>query len=196
MTLPTDSAAREAAARRDSTLAGTLPLIVLTSIFFAGSWLAYVWFPRVGPARFPLWGLLVILGFMAAIGAVVSWFFATDEGEVSTGSADGKAFFPPQPGSTTQGDFGRPAPGPITTPTRSEATGGAGPITGAPEGNLEPWDEDVLPPAAVHGPRPVLTTLDDPGSVGRALEEIADIQRQLLARRMATDGPSEPSALS
>lgn len=172
----------------------TLPLLILTGAFFAGSYALYLTHPRLGPGNFPIWGLLLTLGCVAGIGSTVSWFFATDDVTTPAGIE--------RPGSTValapvrgvHNDFGRPVP---ETAPRDHS---AGPPDSAAKAVVRtrtpsaPWDEDVLPPVTAKGPRPVLTTPEDPGEIGRALEEIADIQRQLAARPPVPAAAEETSA--
>ena len=156
---------------------GTLPLLTVTVLLFVGAFVLLFMEPRAGAGRFPLWSLLFTLGIVAAIGSTISWFYAEDEAEPES-IASGVAPVP----TPRRSDFGRPLP---------EVGGRPAPGRPVPAGarDTAPWDEDVLPPVVAHGPRPVLTTLDDPGEIGRALEEIAEIQRQLATRR-----PAAPTA--
>lgn len=147
----------------------TAGLLIMSDVFFAYE-------PHAGPAHFPLWGLLLTLGLVAAVGASVSWFFATDEPtpetlpRAKTGGARSSA-------RSERKDYGRPAP-----EVASGSPSGRGSAVPPAVVVSEPWNEDVLPPATAHGPRPVWTTPDDPGEIAQALEEIAEIQRQLTAR--------------
>ena len=177
-----------------SQIAGALPLIVLTAVLFVASYLTYLSYPRVGPDHFPLWGLLMTLGFVAAIGAVVSGFFATD-GPVPARVPRDRGSVARPPGATdSRTDFGRPAPLAATSSNSAGPSAGpARPAATAPS-QVEPWNEDALPPAPARGPRPLLTTLDDPGQIGRALQEIADIQRELAARQRTVRKPTEAPA--
>ncbi|MGC2360065.1 MAG: hypothetical protein WA691_07165 [Thermoplasmata archaeon] len=173
-----------------SPLVGTLPLIGLTAALLGGAYLIHLGFPRLGPSNFPLWGLLLTLGFVAAFGAVVSFFFATDETESSVPSAEAES----PKGRTSRSDFGRPIPDLTPKTPPSPLTSGTGLAAAAGGAPPAPWDEDVLPPVPARGPRPVLTTPDDPGDIGRALEEIADIQRELSARRASALATGEAPA--
>jgi hypothetical protein len=177
-----------------SQLLGALPLIVLTGFLFVATYLTYHAYPKVGPYNFPLWGLLMTLGFVAAIGAVVSGFFATD-GPVPPRAPRGRGSGArPPDGSDSRADFGRPVPLAPTTGKSAGTAGGPARPAAIAQPQAKPWDEDVLPPVPPRGPRPVLTTLDDPGEIGRALQEIADIQRELAARqspvRTSTETPT------
>jgi hypothetical protein len=177
-----------------SPVAGTLPLILLTAVLFAGAFAAYRIAPRLGPDNFPLWGLLLTLGFVAAIGSAVSWFFAVDE---PAPVAPARVVVEVTPASTrteARSELGRPAPEvvaarPVSPPSVGSGVGVAATLTPA-----EPWNEDALPPVSPRGPRPVLTTLDDPGDIGRALQEIADIQRELSTRRPTGDATAKTPA--
>jgi hypothetical protein len=179
---------------RGASLWGTLPLIALTAVLYVGAYVAYRSFRTLGPANFPLWGLLFTLGFVGAIGAVVSWFFATDDHEPAPGSPRESRVDTPSPSSDPRADFGRPIPSltphPPPTPTATVVGGTAAVAVETPA----PWDEDALPPVAARGPRPVLTTPEDPGDIRRALEEIAEIQRELSVRRPVPVGPRESPA--
>jgi hypothetical protein len=172
----------------DDSVRGSLPLLVLTGLLFTGAAVLRWLYPRLGPYSFPLWGLLLTLGFVAAIGSIVSLFFAEeDERRLD---APERTTGPVAADSPSERDgFGRPSPDlaisppsapPASVAERADAT--------------KPWDEDVLPPAPVRGPRPVLTTLDDPGDIARALEEIAEIQRQLASRPVAAPNANKAPA--
>jgi len=168
----------------------TLPLLALTGALFSLSIAFFVLFPRAGPRTFPLWGLLLTLGFVAAIGSAVSLFFATEEpGQTEAGDRSADTGGKRRVGSR---EFGRPAP--EITPLAAHPIAARTPaLVGSNAGTEpDPWNEDLLPPAAIRGPRPVLTTLDDPGDISRALEEIAEIQRQLATRptTAAADTPA------
>jgi hypothetical protein len=173
--MPESSGRRESAA-----FWGTLPLLSATMLLFLGAFAMFTFAPHAGAGRFPLWSLLFTLGIVAAIGSTFSWFYASDEPDDSESPLDA-ALSP----AGRRPDFGRPVPevGPRPSATVEGAVGASG---------TKPWDEDVLPPAVAHGPRPILTTLDDPGEIGRALEEIAEIQRQLAAR--TTNSPRAAAA--
>jgi hypothetical protein len=178
----------------ESALRGTLPLILLTAALFVGSYAVYALYPDRGPYNFPLWGLLLTLAFVAAIGAVVSWFFAVDDTEAVAKEA--RATTTPTPSSTegSRSDFGRPVPEvSARRPSATAPAGNARPATPA-RPSVAPWDEDAIPPLATRGPRPVLTTPDDPGDIARALEEIEEIQRQLAIRPTGTASSAEASA--
>jgi hypothetical protein len=182
---PKHSAVQTPVDDRRSALLGTLPLAILTVTMFIGAYVVYARYPGVGPGDFRLWGLFLTLGFVAAIGTVVSWFFATDEPELSSSREDSAAADTASRRPSAPVEFGRPTPDAVS----SRGSAGTAPVhvPAAPTAPIAvpdaaPWDEDVLPPPIVRGPRPVLPTLDDPGEIDRALEEIEEIQRELAAR--------------
>ncbi len=175
-----------------SALRATLPLLALTGLLIVAAAVIYLYRPRFGPDDFPIWGLFLTLGFVAAIGSVVSWFWAVDDRETAA-VASTNAYRAPSP---SREEFGRPTPdfasrGKVARPSGGPDRAGASPSPAL----ANPWDEDVLPPVAAHGPRPVWTTPDDPGDIARALEEIAEIQRQLTTRpRSRPASVAEPLA--
>jgi hypothetical protein len=184
MTAPREADPADAPPHVRSPILGTLPLIVLTGALFVGAYFVHQVAPTTGPYNFPLWGLLMTLGFIAAIGAVVSWFFATDEPSRNAPTTDVDSGAGDLVSRRARGDFGRPVPEVARAATPSASAARA----------AEPWNEDLLPPVAPHRPRPVLTTPDDPGDIARALDEIADIQRELAAPRSTTGNPRESPA--
>ncbi|MGA8541928.1 MAG: hypothetical protein WB947_00060 [Thermoplasmata archaeon] len=177
-----------------SALYATLPLVALTLVLFVTSYLIYLSYPGVGADHFPLWGLLITLGFIAAIGATVSGFFAVGPNELASPSERGAPAGPSSGPRRARVEFGRPVPEVSRNLAASVPTSGAATTTATAQASAEPWNEDLLPPVAPRGPRPVLTTLEDPGDIARALEEIADIQRQLSARRPPPTAHSETPA--
>lgn len=55
------------------------PLLGASIALFAAGYLCYEFHVSLGPSAFSLWALLLVLGFVAAIGASISWFFAEEE---------------------------------------------------------------------------------------------------------------------
>jgi hypothetical protein len=171
---------------------GTLPLLMITGALFFVSVVFFAYYRNVGPRDFPLWGLLLTLGFVSAIGSSVSVFFAAEDEEPES---TGEGSIPSTGESRSDRDeFGRPKPDLVDPGPGSPTVGPVTPRVPGRAAEVQPWSEDTLPPAVLRGPRPVLTTLDDPGDISRALEEIAEIQRQLVARAPATPARPEPSA--
>jgi hypothetical protein len=147
----------------------SLPLIVVTVALFIGSVVVDRLDPTAGPGGFPLWGLLMTLGFIAAIGSTVSWFFAK-------GVADDATQGPTRTADTPD-ESGRPVPD----------------VRRAPEaGTPEEWDESSLPvaPAPRAPPRAVATAPVAPDDVERALDEIAQIEEELEGRGPSSLGRS------
>jgi hypothetical protein len=159
---------RPAASREWSAFRASLPLLVVSAGLFVGSVAVDLVAPDAGPGGFPLWGLLLTLGFTAAIGTTLSWFFAVGP---EVGSA-------PAPGaSTVPLDLGRPAP----DVRRAE------PATPTPE-----WDEgpasDV--PAALGTGVGTAPRSGAPDDVERALDEIAQIEEELEGRPTLRRAPA------
>ncbi len=173
-----------------SPFTSALPLMFVTGGCFAASLFAYLDFRATGPGHFPLWGLLLTLGIVAAIGAVVCVFLGVDELESPDSAADGTD----SAGQEMGHGFGRPAPDVAARREGADLPSRAVTVIPAIGGVAESWAEDILPPVAPHGPRPILTTLEDPGGIGRVLEEIAEIQRQLIARSSPANAPLQAPA--
>jgi hypothetical protein len=55
------------------------PLLGASIALFAAGYLCYWFHVSLGPSAFSLWALLLVLGFVAAIGASISWFFVDEE---------------------------------------------------------------------------------------------------------------------
>jgi hypothetical protein len=146
------------------------PLILgSAALFVAGvvSWWVGV---RVGPPRFPLWALLVVLGFVMAIGAVLSWFLS--EGESVPVPDDGQAAALPPDSSRRDGELGRPVPDVRRTGHRPTLSSVA-----------PPWDEGEI--EAPH-PKPSGPPLPRPWSDADAevaFQELEGIQREIASRR-------------
>lgn len=153
----------------------SLPLFVVSVGLFVGSAVVYSIARSIGPGGFPLWGLLMTLGFIAAIGTTVSWFFAKGVAEESSRPADAEV---------EAEDAGRPAPD-----VRRASTVPTTPTT--PD-----WDESTIPARPVPRPpaRPVAVAPLGPDDVERALDEIAQIEEELEGRgRSALARPISPA---
>jgi hypothetical protein len=173
--------------RREAVL-GTMPLLILVGFLLAAALFIFLLNPSLGPTIFPLWGLFLVLGVIAAGGASVSLLYAEERVPsvpAVPGSADATTPSRSPPSLTfAREEFGRPVPdvtrsapaSPALTPVRVVA---------------EPWDEDALPVTAVPAAPPI--TPERPSDISRALDEIADIQRELLGRR-APSSPAPPDA--
>ena len=164
---------------------GTVPLLILVGFLFVAAYFVFLLSPTLGPSVFPLWGLFVALGIIAAAGAFVSWAYSADEVPVARARTRSIAA-PASPSSTERrSDFGRPTPDIARVENAVPA-----PVVTAP------WDEDVLPlPVSRAQPFPDVAAPPPPSDISRALDEIADIQRQLMTRRDPTPPPpAAPSA--
>ena len=162
-----------------STVLASLPMLLLTVALFAAGYVLLGLGVNFGPRVLPLWALLLVLGFVACIGTVISWFFVEGPRPArEMGIAADAAV-------TTSGrslDRGRPRPN--VGPTVGSSVGGT-------SKGLEPWDE--LPVATPSwsepnfgpslGPSPAREPA--PEDAGRVLEEIDGIEREVAPRRKA-----------
>jgi hypothetical protein len=184
MTEPADPPPGDSTDELPSAFFGALPLILLCGALFCAADIIYFTHPGWGPYFLPIYALLLILGVIAAIGAIVAGFFATEtpaRAELPEPNAvgGGTAHVDGRP----REEFGRPVPD-VSLP-HAPGSGSGGYATALPptRAEAEPWNEDLIPPAPPRGPRPVWTTPDDPGDIAHVLEEIADIQRELSTRK-------------
>jgi hypothetical protein len=164
-------------------LLGTLPLLILVAFLLVAASFTFLLNRNLGPAIFPLWSLFAVLGVIAGLGACVSWFYSDDHpdrAEVATARVGATV---PTGAPASRRDFGRPAPEVVRAPP-------AAPNASADE----PWNEDLVPVSAAAAARPTpaseAPSPEPPSDVSRALDEIDDIQRQLIARRPPT-APTE-----
>ena len=150
---------------RRSGLEAAFPLLVLTVVLFVAAGATYATFPTAGLGVLRIWGLFMTLGFIAAIGATLAWYFAVGPEDVSLGSSS-RATHRGERNAARDG--GRPAPA-IT------AVGSVAPRPPA-------WSEEEVPflPARHYRPVPsgAVATVD----VGSALTEINGIEDELDAR--------------
>ena len=180
-------------------LAESAPLFVISGALFVAGFLFWRDGSTAGPTFFPIWNLLIALGFIAAIGGLISWLFA-----MPAGAAPGERASPSGSAEEDRDDFGRPRPevrrrSPVPTPTGGLAT--AMSSYGMPPRAI--WSEDdlpVLPPAPL--PRaparaapatpspPRLATGND--GVNLMLAELDDIERAVAPRRRPVQRVSAP----
>ena len=147
----------------------TLPLLIASAVLFAAG--AVTWWAgvRVGPPRFPLWALLVVLGFVAAIGSVLAAFLGGDE-TVTVPPATDKEIEDAR--STPPAvELGRPAPD-VRRPEQPPVVPSA-----------VPWDEGPVEssrpaPVAAPAPRP-WTDVD----AEVAMRELEGIEQEIAPRR-------------
>ena len=119
--------------------------------------------PHARPDGFPLWGFVLTLGAIAALGATFLWFSA------------------PAPPTAPVTDPREPWPDPaLGRPLPEVRQSPRAPPAAAS------WDESVLPVRRAAPPRrPVPVRARPPDDVERALAEIAEIEEQLEVRPLA-----------
>ncbi|HXW67663.1 MAG TPA: hypothetical protein VEL82_07310 [Thermoplasmata archaeon] len=174
--MPTEAAPAESLG---DGLAASWPLLAAAAGLFVGAAVVFERAPHVGPSDFPLWGLLIALGFIAGIGATLSWFYATSATTVAPEVAAPKAELAGATRRAPAGEGGRPVP-----EARRADDGAAG--AGA-------WDETLLVAPAVSPrvvrPPPALSEEE----VDRALNEIDRIEEQLSRRPEPKRPRGEPN---
>jgi len=170
----------------------SLPLFIVSAIFFAVGGAVLDFDPRYGPGSFTLWALLFALGFVAAIGGVASWLLVEEPAPPEPAAPRGRRALrgsaldleeePAQPPGLDRSEFGRPTPwvrdrtGPAPyVPSTAELNGTT---REAPE-----WDEDVLTPASAE-PAGSISAAD-------ALRDLDGIEQELVPR---TSGHATPPA--
>jgi len=164
-------------------LLASLPMLLLAIAFFAAGYLLLWMGVDIGPGAMPLWALFLVLGFVASIGTVISWFFVEEaRSDRIPGNAPVAAVAPP----VRSPDLGRPRPS--VAPAARPSVGGAAaarPSVSAAPAAVEPWDEGpIAPPARSEPPaRPVPPLVPPYGETGRVLEELEGIEREVAPRR-------------
>jgi hypothetical protein len=145
-------------------LVENLPFLIVTCALFLGSYLCHEFGNSIGPSIFPLWALLLTLGFVAAIGTSVGWFIAAGRTAVVPRSSPPKA---------RSEDAGRPPP-----EIRREPP-------------TEPWFEGPPlpdpPQRAVPRVERVVAPVENSGD---ALKELEDIERESARRKSRDANPS------
>jgi hypothetical protein len=126
---------------------------------------------RLGPSEFSFWGLLLVLGFVAAIGAVLSWFWATGSRPERSETAPRSKVAESAP--ERDAHLGRPAPEVRAPPPPVVVSSPSPP----------PWDEGPIVASRLESrtlaaPRP---WTDADAEV--ALMELEGIQREIVPRR-------------
>lgn len=183
----------------------SVPLFAVAGVFFVAGVLVLHFDPHYGPGVFTLWALLIALGFVSAIGGVVSWLLTaepppagasprtervTPPARVTPPVPPTRREMPPPAPRRNRGEFGRPEPparGRSEAPTYSPMPSDFEPAAPHPP----EWDEEG---AREEDPYPV----GDPAelvSVDDALRDLDGIERDLVprARRPASDPTSNPS---
>ena len=193
--LPDESVSRDSIASR---LVSRRPMLLLAvALLFAGYLL--LWFGvNVGPGVLPLWALLLALGFVASIGAVTSYFRAERSwsGPTLGNSVYGASAAPGGPP-----DLGRPHPyvAPVASepvirepmasvpvvraPTTNEPAARAPLSRVAPRLDRSDGRPTAFPVRPESDLEPVRGPKDIDGEVGRILEELEGIEREVAPRR-------------
>jgi hypothetical protein len=153
----------------------SIPLLTLSAVLFSAS--VVVWWirPQDGPALFPLWALLLVLGLTAGIGAVFSWFLAGNDSRETRPVVSIEPSPSPSPASQSKG-MGRPPP---------DAHSSRRTTTLPP---VEPWDEGPVEPRAP--PNRSLSRFSSDPDPELAMDELEGIQQEMVARRKRGDSRS------
>jgi hypothetical protein len=170
------------------------PLLLAALALFIGGYAVWRFDPSAGPGMFPLWDLLIVLGFVAGIGAVLSWFFASGYGEPveeePAAPPEAKARPAPKPRPRVaappppRSDVGRPRP---EIAPSAKATGHASGLSAAlatTPRNAPPWDdaEDDFDSPPVPLPTPPVEPIPRT-EVEQMLRELDGIERDAGRRR-------------
>lgn len=170
------------------------PLLSSAAVLFVAGYLVWRSYPSFGPGAFPLWDLLLVLGFVAGIGAVLSWFYATDD-TPHVAPRPRRAAPPrripegarPVPATFARGDLGRPRPeiASRSAPRRPPATRKITPVT-RPRASPPPWqesedDEEVATPSMILPPGPAAARSS--AEADAALDELDGIEQDIARRR-------------
>lgn len=149
----------------------SVPLILISFACFAAGIYANDEDITVGAGHYPIAGVLIILAFISAIGAVLSWFFAGSARDAALlASRRYRSPRPPPWREPEEWVGGHPRPS-----VRIDSTARAR----IPYTSREPWDEG--PAEAPPRPRQVRPR---PGPAAReTLQELEGIQEELLAHR-------------
>jgi hypothetical protein len=135
-------------------LRSSLPLLVVCAALFTAGYLCWLFGIRLGPGAFSLWALFLVLGFVAAIGTTISWFYADEE--IARAAVSPEAEEP--------AEFGRPRPDVRVAPVS------------------EPWFEGL--PVEVSAPVSRSRSMSPVDvEMGRALDEIDRIANEVSSRR-------------
>lgn len=139
----------------------SFPLLATSAVLFVAGAVSWARGIVIGSVRFPLVALLVALGFMAAIGAVLSWFFAEGPTQLVEPRAPEKPISRP---ADTEERPGRPPPLVVAAPA--------------------PWDEG---PVERPTPRPLTHSAKlARADLQQALQELDGLQQELTTRRVRT----------
>jgi len=166
-------------------------LFLAAAAFFVAGALVWWLLRPVGPGSFPLSSLCVLLGFVAAIGGTLAYFFGREDpfAERVPAPAVAKRTEPAALPPPVPVDFGRPRPEVRRGPARSAPSSGLGaavaasvapppiPAPTAPS-PVDAWSEEGVEPAK--GPA---SETPNPPAVDEALAELARIERDMSLRK-------------
>ena len=179
-------------ARVSTSFLRSLPLFIASGIFFAFGAVVFVFDPHYGPGTFTLWALLLVLGFVAAIGGVASWLLVGEpepEGSAAPAphrsrrweNADQESDEPRV--VLARSESGRPAPSirepsvsPRYAPHPAEVAGAMG-ARGSPR-RLPDWDETDTAESAPEVPEGG----SGYASASEALHDLDGIEQELTPR--------------
>jgi len=175
-------------------------LFLAATGFFVVGGLDWWLFPPTGPGSFPLSTLLLLLGFVAAIGGTLAYFFGREDPFIERSTTRRPPATPtPRPAAVLE--YGRPRPEVRRVDSSSAPSSGLGaavvaasappPPQPAPPPRTEPWVQTPAPPS----PKSVAELVPEeisrnPPGVDDALAELTRIERDMGARR----GRVPPSA--
>jgi len=139
----------------------SLPFLIASAVLFVAGILCYEYGVTWGPSVFPVWALLVTLGFVAAIGTAIAWYVAAERPRPGRAGAEGR-------GTGRTEESGRPRPE----------------VSRASES--EPWFEG--PPAT---PSPSANRTSGTGNSPSVLDEIDQLEKDTArrSRRPSPEGP-------
>lgn len=148
----------------------SVPLIATAGVFFAAGVYAWIRGLTFGRAHYVLADLLIGLGFIAGIGATLSWFFAGEpsdqQDEKSSRTLEGRT-------SESYRPEGRPRPDvridPISSPRVKSQ-------------ELPPWDEGPVEPPR-HRPS-IHSAKFAQAELQQSLQELEGLQQELTTRRV------------
>jgi hypothetical protein len=177
---------------RTDALVSSLPLILSALTLLLGGYVVWATAPRAGPPAFPLWDLLIVLGFIAAIGAGLALARPNAPAHGAEEAETDDSTLP----SGSRSDFGRPRPDAVAA-GGTAPSGGLAVAMASLGGRPTPpavWSEDDLPLPVPRAPLPTVPAAGPPSprsaaartrnpAVETALAELDDIQRDTTPRR-------------
>lgn len=147
----------------------SVPLLITSLVLFVAGYLAATSGAVMGSSRIPLYLPLVLLGFVAAIGSVLSWFFA---GRTYRRKTEVEVQGNRSLTHRVDAEDGRPRP-----TVRRETLPEPQPAEPEPA----PWDEG--PASSLLLPSSRLSSRSLPLDAGEAIRELEGIQRDMVSRR-------------